>query len=448
MWKPKLKDRKHLAAEILRALEADIDAGRLARGEQLPTHRELAEDLGVALGTVTRAYALAQTHGLVTGATGRGTFVASPPAAQEGIIDLSRNLVHREQRDGNIRTLLGGFGDVGKAMLLLDEEQDPAGVFEHRVTAAAWIRRSGFAPAAEDMVVCSGVQHAMHTVLATIAKPGDVVVTEAVTYAGIKAIAALSGLQLRGLPIDSEGIEPQAFQDACRRGARILYTTPTLHNPTAITMSAERRQEIGGIAERYGAAILEDDVYGFLAPGAPLPLAAYAPANTYYLAGTSKSIAPGLRVAYAVCPRGMQPRVANTVRTTIWETSPLMSALMAKWIEDGTADRTIAFKRVEVASRNELAKRILTQATPPSRTTPHWWIALPEAWRAEDLTDECRRRGVGISAAAAFAINRDDVPAAVRVCLGAVSTQQRLQEGLQIIKELLERGPTMHFTTT
>lgn len=448
MWKPRLTERKRLAAEILRALEMDIEAGRLAPGEQLPTHRELAGHLKVALGTVTRAYSLAQAEGLVTSTTGRGTFVASPSVALEGIIDLSRNLVHREQRDGNVRTLLATYGDAAKATLLLDEEQDPAGVLEHRAAAAVWMRRPGFTPAADDMVVCSGVQHAMYTVLATIAKPGDVVVTEAVTYAGIKAIAALSGLQLRGLPMDSEGIEPQAFKHACRRGAKILYTTPTLQNPTTVTMSAARRQEIARIAETYDVAILEDDVLGFLAPEAPLPLAAYAPANTYYLLGTSKSIAPGLRVAYAICPRGMQRQVANTIRTTIWETSPLMSALLAKWIQDGTADRTIAFKRAEVSSRHALAKRILSQTTPPAHTTPHWWIALPEAWRAEDLTEECRKRGVGITPAAAFAVNRDDVPIAVRVCLGAVSTQQRLQDGLQIIREILERGPTMHFTTT
>jgi DNA-binding transcriptional MocR family regulator len=288
----------------------------------------------------------------------------------------------------------------------------------------------------------------MYTVLATIAKPGDVVLTESVSYAGIKGIAALSGLQLRGLPMDSEGIDPQAFEDACRKGARILYTTPTLHNPTTITMSAGRRQEIARIAETYHAAVLEDDVYGFLAPGAPTPLASFAPANTYYLLGTSKSIAPGLRIGYAVCPRGMQQRVANTVRTTIWETSPLMSGLLTKWIQDGTADRTIALKRAEVSARHQLAKRILSQTPPPVDTTPHWWIALPEAWRAEGLTEECRKRGVGITPASAFAIDRDDVPSAIRICLAAVPTQQRLQEGLQIVKELLDRGPTMHFTTT
>lgn len=449
MWKPKLVDRQHLVTEILHKLEQDIETGQLVPGERLPTHRELAEHLKVALGTVTRAYALAQARGLVTGTTGRGTFVASSAAPQEGMIDLTRNLVRREYRDGNVRTSLGMlYGDASRATMLLDEEQDPAGVLEHRAAAAAWIRRPGFAPDADDMVICSGVQHAMHTVLATIAKPGDVLVTEAVTYAGIKAIAALSGLQLRGLPIDAEGMDPQAFEDACRNGAKILYVTPTLHNPTVATMSEARRKEIARIAEAHGVAILEDDVYGFLAPEAPLPLAAYAPGNTYYLLGTSKSVAPGLRVGYAICPRGMQQQIANTVRTTIWEVSPLMSALLTKWIEDGTAERTIAFKRAEVAARHELAKSILTGIVPPSQTTPHWWILLPEAWRAEDLTVECRKRGVGITPAAAFAVHRDHIPIAVRICLGAVSTRERLQQGLQIVKDVLARGPTMHFTTT
>src|SRR5260370_41748696 len=106
-----------------------------------------------------------------------------------------------------------------------------------------------------------------------------------------------------------EGIEPQAFKHGCRRGARILYTTPTLQNPTTVTMSAARRQEIARSAETYDVAILKDDVLGFLAPEAPRPLAAYAPANTYYLLGTTNSIAPGLRVACAICPRGMRQQV-------------------------------------------------------------------------------------------------------------------------------------------
>lgn len=449
MWVPQLAGREQLAVEIVRALAADIESGQLAPGEQLPTHRELAEHLNVALGTITRAYALAKAQGLVTGTTGRGTFVTlRSPSSHEQMIDLSRNLVRRDQRDAEVRTLLSIYGDADTAALLLDEEQDPAGVWEHRAVAATWMSRPGFAPAADDVVICSGVQHAMYTVLAAVTKPGDLVVTEAFTYAGIKAIAALLGLQLRGLPMDVEGLEPQAFEEACQRGVRILYTTPTLQNPTGAIMSEHRRREIARIVQTYGVTVLEDDVYGFLTPDAPLPLAAYAPAHTYYLLGTSKSIAPGLRIAYAVCPRGTQQRMANAVRTTVWETSPLISALVTKWLQDGTADRTIAFKRAEVTSRHEMAKRILPQIKPPAHTTPHWWITVPEPWRAEDLTEECHKRGVAITPAATFAINRDHLLIAVRICLAAVSTRQRLQEGLQILQDVLEHGPTMHFKTT
>lgn len=448
MWRPKLAPGKRLTEEIVQALAADIEAGRLAPGQQLPTHRQLAEHLKVAIGTITRAYAKANAQGLITGTTGRGTFVAGRPVAQQRTIDLSRNLVVRDRRDVQVRSLLRMYGDVDRMAALLDEEQDPAGVFEHRIAAARWIRKSGYSPAPEDIVICSGVQHAMHVVLATLTKPGDLIVTEALTYAGIKAIASLLGLQARGLAIDSEGLQPQALEDACRHGAKFLYTTPTLHNPTAATMSDGRRREIARIVEEHGVTVLEDDVYGFLLPDAPPPLVSYAPAHTFHLVGTSKSLAPGIRVGYVVCPSGMQQRIARTVRTTIWETSPLMSGLVTRWLEDGTAERTIAYKQAEVRARHELALRTLSGVNPPGSVTPHWWIYPPEPWRAEDLADECSNRGVSITPAAVFAINRDQIPIAIRICLAATENRQQLQQGLQIVNELLKQVPENQFPTT
>lgn len=288
----------------------------------------------------------------------------------------------------------------------------------------------------------------MHVVLATIARPGDIVATEAVTYAGIKAIAALSALQLTGLPVDGEGLDPDAFGDACRRGVKVLYTTPTLQNPTGTTMPDKRRREIARIAEEHGVAILEDDVYGFLAPDAPPPIAAYAPANTYFLNGTSKSMAPGIRIGYIACPPGTAQRIANTVRTTVWETSPIMSAVVTRWLEDGTAARIAAWKRSEVFARNEVARTILPDVPPPAMPSPHWWIPLPQPWRGEDLTNECRDRGLAIAPASTFAIDRDNVPSAVRVCLAAVPDKDRLQQGLQVFREVLREGPRTHFATT
>src|SRR3954454_196561 len=126
MWTPRVGSGKNLALDIVRALEADIDSGTLSPGDRLPTQRELAERIDVALGTVTRAYSLARAQGLVTGTIGRGTFVAMPEEDEGQFIDFGRNLVHRDQRDPGIRALLNGIGDPARIAVLLDREQNPA----------------------------------------------------------------------------------------------------------------------------------------------------------------------------------------------------------------------------------------------------------------------------------------------------------------------------------
>src|SRR5262245_14596136 len=131
MWTPQISPGKNLALNIVRALESDIESGVLKPGERLPTQRELADDINVALGTVTRAYGLAKAQGLVTGTIGRGTFVAGTQEDIEEPIDFSRNMVHRDQRDSGIRALLGALGEPARLTELLDREQDPAGVAEH-----------------------------------------------------------------------------------------------------------------------------------------------------------------------------------------------------------------------------------------------------------------------------------------------------------------------------
>lgn len=447
MWTPKLARRGQLAQEIVQALEKDIESEILKAGAQLPTHRDLAETLGVAIGTITRAYAIARQRGLVTGTTGRGTFVAghTPNSAGTSATNLSQNLVMRDTRDPAIRSMLAMYGDPGSVAPLLDLDPGPLGCERHRETGAKWISRQGFTPSADDIVISAGVQHGMHIVLATLAKPGNLVMTEEVTYAGIKAIASLLHLQLRGLKLDTEGIDPQALEDACKQGGKFLYTTPTLQNPTTATMSVKRRREIARIVRKYGVTVLEDDVYGFLLPDAPLPLATFAPEHTYFLSSTSKSLAPGLRIAFCVCPAGAQPKLADTVRTTIWEPAPLMAELVTKWIQDGTAQRIVAYKRAETQARSELATRILG----PARTiSPHRWILLPDRWRTEDFTSECRARSVLISSASAFAIHREQVPIAVRVSLASPPDRQQLEPALQIIAGLLRSGPSTQFRVT
>jgi DNA-binding transcriptional MocR family regulator len=441
IWAPRLDSSvRAITDQLVAALAADIDTGVLPAGTQLPTQRELADKLGVALGTVTRAYAIAQNRGLITSTIGRGTFVSAGPPTDDALpIDLVQNFVTRDPRDPILRESGHFHFDPARMASLIDRDQTPAGAAAHRDALARWVSRPGFEVQPENLIVTNGAQHAMFVVLATVTKPGDVIVAEQVTYAGIQPIASMLHLELRGLALDAEGIIPSEFEKACASGARVLYTTPTFHNPTGGTMSEPRRRDIAAVAQRHGVTVLEDDVYGFLAPDPPPPIAAFAPERTFFCTSTSKSVAAGIRVGVAVCTPAAVARVAAAVRTTVWETPPLMGEMVTQWIRTGVLARVIEAKRKELLERNRLAASLL--GTSGDTTCAHSWLPLPEPWRPADFVNACRERGVLISPAEAFAVERGTAPNAVRVCLGAATTRQRLERGLRVIAEVLRTTP-------
>jgi DNA-binding transcriptional MocR family regulator len=147
-------------------------------------------------------------------------------------------------------------------------------------------------------VVCPGTQNALFNLLVALTKPGDVVLTESLTYPGIKAAAAYTGVRLIGLPIDEAGMLPDAHNSVCREHApKAVYLVPTIHNPTTVTMPLSRREEVAETLRANDVLLLEDDAYGLLEPTA-VPLASLIPERTYLTASLSKCIAPGLRVSF------------------------------------------------------------------------------------------------------------------------------------------------------
>ncbi|HJR51199.1 MAG TPA: aminotransferase class I/II-fold pyridoxal phosphate-dependent enzyme, partial [Gemmatimonadales bacterium] len=213
MWHPSLganAEPKYQA--LLDALRRDIESGTLPPGTRLPTQRDLARRLGVAIGTVGRAYAVAEQRGIVSGEVGRGTFVRGPePGVEEGaletedpeLIDLSRSRLIRDPRVGSAADLLRAIAQRPDLDRLMDFYQPAPGMARHRETGARWLQRTGLVVPPERVIITSGAQHGAATVLASLTKPGDLVLTEHVTYTGMKAIASLLHLQLRGLPLDS-----------------------------------------------------------------------------------------------------------------------------------------------------------------------------------------------------------------------------------------------------
>jgi DNA-binding transcriptional MocR family regulator len=461
MWAPDVARRsgpRYLA--IAEALAEDTASGRLLPGTRLPTHRELADHLGVTVGTVTRAYAEASRRGLVSGEVGRGTFARGPAAefaplrgvAARGegpAIDLSVNLppsVADEERSTSLRRTLAALSRRKDLGTLLSYPPD-GGSVGHRAAGAAWIRRAGLEATPDNVLVSSGSQHGMTAVFGGLLRPGDLVLTESLTYPGMKALASLLHLRLQGLPMDEHGLRPEALEAACRTaGAKALYCIPTLQNPTAAVMPEERRREIAGIARERGLLVVEDDVHGLVPEKPPRPLAAFLPEQTIYLTGTAKSLAPGLRIGFVLAPEALIPRLAGAIRTTTWMAAPLMAEIAALWIKDGSADAILKRKRKEAAARHRLALGILDgQRLGAHPAAYHLWLHLPEPWRSETFVEAARRRGVAVTPAQAFVVGRSATPDAVRVCLGAARDRTQLEAGLRTLADILGEAPEAGF---
>ena len=447
MWSPRVEGRsgpRYLA--IVEALTEDLAAGVLRHGGRLPTHRDLADRLGVTVGTVSRAYAEAARRGLVSGEVGRGTFVRGGEGGGEAeeaerVVDLSQNHppepATQPQRSALLAALavLTARGDAGRLLDYPAAGGNPA----DREAGAAWIARAGVPAAPHDVLVCTGSQHGLTVVLATLLEPGDLLLTEALTYAGVKAVAGLLHLRLKGLPIDAYGLRPDALEAACREGgAKALYVIPTHHNPTTAVMPEGRRHEIVAVARTHGLVVVEDDVHGLLPPERPRPIAALAPERCYYLTSTSKTLAPGLRVAYVLAPPAMIPRLVANLRATTWAVAPLTAAVASLWIRDGTADRLLETRRFEARDRQAIARTRLAGADVDAKAEAYYlWLRLPEPWRGDAFAAEARARGVLVTPAEAFAVGREPAPHAVRICLGAARTREALARGLDAVAELL-----------
>lgn len=449
MWQPDLTTTTGpIYLAIADAIALGIDTGGLAAGERMPTHRELADGLNVALTTVTRGYGEAERRGLVIGEVGRGTFVKGGRSRQSvtdserssSVIDLTVNALfpyaHAEQLALSMANVI-----TRRPPLELLDYQPQAGTEQQRTAGALLMERSGVAASPDRVVITSGAQHAMAVTLSTLANPGDTVLTEELTYSGMKSLANHLHVRLRGLAMDQDGLRPDAFEAACKEGsAKALYTMPTLHNPAASVMPEDRRAEIAAIADRYEFPVVEDDSYGFLLPEIR-PLAAFSQ-NIFYLIGTSKTLVPALRVGFLLAPLDMVDRLTAAISSTTFIASPLMATVVAEWIYDGTADRIMSWKRAEIAERQKMAHAILGRFGYDAHDkAQHGWLTLPDPWCTDDFVSQARMRGVLVSPAESFVAGRTPPPYAVRITLGSVPTRALLERGLSVLAEILDHPP-------
>src|SRR5580658_9549585 len=271
-WAPTLAGRdgpKYLA--IADAIAADIAAGRLAPGDRLPPQRDLAERLKFDFTTVARGYVEAGKRGLIESAVGRGTFVRRQAMVSGGAgprrsrADFTMNMPPEPSDPELLARMREGVARVAADLEDLLRYQGFGGSPLDRDAASAWLGRRALVPAQERIFLAPGAHGALVGIFSLLAKAGDAILCEAITYPGVRAIAAQLGLQLIGVEMDGDGVIPEAVEAAIRASQpKAIYLNPTLQNPTTITIPGTRRAALCDIARRRGVPIVEDDAYGFI----------------------------------------------------------------------------------------------------------------------------------------------------------------------------------------
>jgi DNA-binding transcriptional MocR family regulator len=466
-WLPNLDGLSGpLYARLAISIEHAIDDGTLAPGAKLPPQRNLAFDIGVTIGTVSRAYAIVRERGLVSGEVGRGTYVRSaddgaviqaampgmtghkpgridaghhPRGAAEGLLRLDSTAApfHGESL----------IADAFRSVMIAHPQNILDYVRGHPAHWAeagqAWLARGNWRPQAADVVQVNGGHAGILAIVNAMTVPGDAILFESLTYSSIARAIALIGRRVVTVKLGPDGIDPEELESVCaQRHPRLAFLMPDLNNPTLGRTSLEKRLAIIDVARRNNMHIVEDVIYAAIGEPPLPPLASLDPDHVFHVGGFSKAVAAGLRAGWVACPPHLSRRVQTAHRMMTAGVPFLMAETAAQLSLSGTAQNIRVANRAEVKRRVAMARTAFAGLNFEARDdAPFLWLRLPDEWMPGTFKSAAAAEGILIDDEDEFKPARDSVTDfRVRIGLTAVRDVQVLQGALAVLRRMLDAG--------
>ncbi|MDF2152843.1 PLP-dependent aminotransferase family protein [Vibrio sp. CAU 1672] len=429
--------------KIAKVIERRINKGEYQPNSKLPTHRELASDLDTTPATIAKAYSLLVDKGRVESHVGRGTYVCAKS-------DLGKAIQAPDDKDDYNFSILQpclykNVDAIQKAYKLTADSVtseligyvERSGHEAHRQAGSTWAKHFGLEGGnAANTILTNGAQHALSLLINALTKPGDTIAVESLTYPGIFAIANLSGRNIVGVPLDEHGVSPEALDSVIvEHKPKLVIIIPSHQNPTGITMPAFRREEVAKVVSKHNIWLVEDDIYCFL-DEKPIPaISNFIPEQAFHISALSKAISPAMRCGFIKVPDSQIGLINAHVRASIWLPSPINFSAATHLIESGEAFDLAQSQRITAQERQSLARQIMPSIQCRS-TGYHIWLPLPNPWKAEHLVQEAKNQNLLVSSGSYFDVNGMEA-SHIRLSLMSVSTEERLQEGMSKLKNLL-----------
>jgi 2-aminoadipate transaminase len=445
------RDKTPLFRQLHAQMKELIESGSLSQGSRLPATRELAGQIGLNRTTVSAAYALLESDGLITGHVGRGSFVAgryAPLADVRGSVDSSS---FSRSRPSELLFPLQEFRETCAEVIASDEAASilqlgsPSGYPPLRRYLMEQARAEGVASESDDILITSGCQQAFDLLQRTI-DPGSTVLIEDPVYLGVRSVFERAGARLVGVPVGRNGIVLEHLERIiARERPRLLSVTPNFQNPTGATMPLAARKSLLRITQAAGVTVIENDIYGPLAyEGEPIPAIKHLDdtGDTVLLRSFSKVAFPGLRVGWVIAPRPLIEKLTETKQWSDLHTDQLSQAVLLRFAESGRLEqhrqRMLLAGRERLQAALEACARYLpagTRFTRP-RGGMSLWVELPATLDAAELLPRAEREGVNYLPGKFFTVSRPQ-PNALRISFAGM-TPEEIRSGLAILGRIFQ----------
>ncbi|KJK58233.1 MocR-like pyridoxine biosynthesis transcription factor PdxR [Saccharothrix sp. ST-888] len=439
-----------LTGQLTRALRQAVRDGRLAAGTPLPATRALAADLGISRGVAVEAYAQLVAEGYLVSRHGSGTRVAP------GIAVPTARTAPAPRRPAPAYDLKPGTPDLAAfprtAWLTATRQAlteirhadlgygDPAGLPQLRAELASYLGRvRAAAVQPEQVMIVSGVAQGLTLLIGMLAARGHrrVAVEDPCSPGALELLRA-HGAEPVGIPVDDQGIDVDALAAS---GAHAVLVTPAHQYPTGVVLSPARRSALVRWAREQDGLVLEDDYDAEFLPslrpgGAPVGcVQGLAPDRVVHLGSLSKSLAPGLRLGWAIVPAALAADFRAAKRYADLGTGVLDQLAFAGLLATGSYDRHLRTLRPRYRSRRDALATALRRTLPTAEVRGvaaglHLYLDLPDGVSEAAVVAGAAARGVRVEPVARMRLS----PGGPALALGyAGLTEGRLTEAVELL---------------
>jgi DNA-binding transcriptional MocR family regulator len=423
-----------LVDQIAERITKLVQHGQLAAGARLPSIRKLAKLVGASPFTVVDAYDRLVARGIIESHAGRGFFVtrrrtAAPLAAIEALPDPAGSdalALARWSMSSSTEIIPAGSGFLPENWLLEATPTNvltrlsrgrrpqawlpcsPQGLPELREQISSRLSQHGIAASAANIMTTFGASQAFDLVARLLFTAGDAVLVEDPGYFVLFEQLRAHHVRLIPIPRRTDGPDLEALEAACRaHRPRAFFTQTLLHNPTGSSAEPANCHRVLSLAEQFGFAVIEDDVYGDLYEGSGVRLAQIdGLRHVIYVGSYTKLIGPALRVGYLAADAALVSQLMERKVLSVLSGSSLLEAFVSEVLDSGRYKRHVDQVRARLARMRRDARQALESAgiqfDAPVGEGMFLWGRLPDSTPVEELVRRAREKSILLAKGALF----------------------------------------------